>query len=209
MRWILLVLVLALSALPAHAQQPKGLPKLPPIHTVPGTIIPCDPLNKLPGCKEDNGSIFSGAAKGAETGIATALAKPFQDIADLISSDSDEAIALSTSIPELQDGNGQQCWVAMKSFGAVLKAHPVPLTLKAQSDLEALRLLTMAANNLCRNTACTQVFADLTNGINTAAPVGVPVSLPSLNSLCSKVPQIAVTAPVNVPAPPAAPDAPK
>jgi hypothetical protein len=161
-----------------------------------------DPLNKVPiGCtpRPVGGSIGEAAATNA-------LAGPFQAIADLISSDSDAAIALSTSIPELQDGNGQQCWMAMRSFGAVLKAHPVPLTLKAQTDMEALRLLTMAANKLCSNTACTQVFADLTNGAQTVT--GSPLGIPSLNGLCSKVPQIVVAAPVAVPAPTPAPATP-
>jgi len=187
MKRYLIVVFALLAAGPAMAQTSKqgkaALPR-PPI---------CDPLNLIPGCTPANDPQHGSSGNP--------LAKMFQDIADLIGSDSDAAIALSTAIPDLQDGNGQQCWMGMKVFGEVVKAHPVPLTLKAQTDLEGMRLLIMAANKLCSNTACTQVFADLTNGINTVAPVSLPVALPSLNSLCSKVPQIAVVAPVPVPPP--------
>lgn len=151
------------------------------------------------------------AKKQAAVGgaVETFLAKPFKDLADFIGSDSDSAIALSTVIPELQDGHGQQCWLATRQFGDVVKAHPIPLTLKAQTDLQALRLLMMAANNLCANVHCTQVFGDLANGIQQLAPINASIPIPSLHDLCSKVPQIAVIAPVSVPVPvPAAPAAP-
>jgi hypothetical protein len=198
--------------LPAGSAVTKGLPLILlavvalSLFASPALAVNCiDPLNKIPiGCTPvAHGSVPATAGGGAAT---NALAGPFQAIADLIASDSDEAIALATSIPDLQDGNGQQCWLAMRSFGAVLKAHPVPLTLKAQTDMEALRLLTMAANKLCSNTACTQVFADLTNGAQTVT--GSPLGIPSLNGLCSKVPQIVVAAPVTVPPAPATPAVP-
>lgn len=145
-------------------------------------------------------------AAAAATSTANALAQPFQDLANFIGEDNTQAVGLSTAIPSLQDGNGQQCWIAMQSFAAIFKAHPIPVTLKIASDIEALRLAEMAANKICGNSACTQVFADLTNTVQAASPVTVPI--PSLNSLCSKVPQIAVVAPVTV-TPPAAPAASK
>ena len=89
----------------------------------------------------------------------------------------------------------------MQQFSAVVKAHPVPITLKIATDLEALRLSMMAANNLCANPHCTQVFADLSNGVQQLAPTNVSIAIPSLNSICSKVPQIALAPPVSVPPP--------
>lgn len=133
--------------------------------------------------------------------LAKALIKPFQDLANFIGGDIDGAIALSTAIPSLQDGHGQQCLIALKVFGQVVKAHPVPLTFKVATDLEALRLAQMAANNLCGNPHCTQVFGDLATTVQTAAPVNVSIPIPSLHDLCAKVPMIAVVAPVPDPTP--------
>lgn len=138
--------------------------------------------------------------------IAQWLAKPFTDLANFINSDAIAAAQLAIAIPELQDGHGQQCWLAMGQFTAVLKAHPIPLTLRAMDDLEALRLAAMAANNICKNASCTQVFADLANGIQQVAPVSLGIPIPSLNALCSKVPVVTVVPPVPMPAvAPAAP----
>ena len=148
-------------------------------------------------------SATSTAAAGQSTvdKILAALAKPFQDLATFIGDDDTAAVALSTAIPSLQDGHGQQCWIAMQQFSAVVKAHPVPITLKIATDLEALRLSMMAANNLCANPHCTQVFADLSNGVQQLAPTNVSIAIPSLNSICSKVPQIALAPPVSAPPP--------
>lgn len=141
--------------------------------------------------------------------IATTLAKPFQDIATFIGDDATGAISLATVIPALQDGHGQQCWMAMKQFGDVIKAHPVPITFHVIQDYETLRLLGMATNNLCSNVHCTQVFADATAMAQAASPM--TLAIPSLHDLCTKVPQIAVVAPVTVatptPAPSPTPDA--
>lgn len=139
----------------------------------------------------------------AASNIATALAKPFKDIADFIGADADGAVKLATIIPALQDGHGQQCWIAMKSFGDIVQAHPVPITFHVLQDYETLRLLGIATNNLCSNTHCTQVFADLTSMAQAASPM--PLAIPSLHDLCVKVPQIAVVAPQSVPAAPATP----
>jgi hypothetical protein len=138
------------------------------------------------------------------------LAKPLQDLATFISSDATAAIALSTAIPELQDPNGGACWVGFEIAAKVFTAHPVPLTLHAMTDVEALRLLIMASNKLCANAACTVVFADLANVAQTASPVPLPI--PSLQQLCSRIAQIsppipglpAIVAPVDI-VPPVAP----
>lgn len=128
---------------------------------------------------------------------AAALAKPFQDIANFIGDDATGAISLATVIPDLQDGHGQQCWMAMKQFGDVIKAHPVPITFHVIQDFETLRLLGMATNNLCSNVHCTQVFADATAMAQSASPI--MLAIPSLHDLCTKVPQIAVVPPIAAP----------
>lgn len=130
-----------------------------------------------------------------------ALAKPFQDLAAFIGDDLDAAIALSTAIPELQDGHGQQCWMAMSTFGKIVKAHPLPLTLRAATDFEALRLHAISANRLCGNAHCTQMFADGVTMAQAASPVPL-VGVPQLHDLCAKIPQIALVDPVTVPAAP-------
>lgn len=184
------VLAMALSGSLAHAQT-SILPK----PRITGDLIGDTKANLGLGSKP------AGAA--ALSNIATILAKPFQDIADFIGEDADAAIALSTVIPNLQDGHGQQCWIAMKSFGDIIKAHPIPITLHIINDYESLRLLGIATNNLCSNVHCTQVFADFTGMAQAASPM--PLAIPSLHDLCTKVPQIAVVAPVApVTTPPAA-----
>lgn len=140
------------------------------------------------------------AAIAAEDKVMAVLAKPFNDLADFLQSDAAPAAALSTAIPDLQDGHGQQCWMAMGTAASVFKAHPVPLTLRAMTDFEALRLLGMAANRLCANTHCTVVFADATSMAQAASPI--PLIIPSLHDLCAKVPQVSLA-----PAVPAAPPA--
>jgi hypothetical protein len=53
------------------------------------------------------------------------------------------AVALSTSIPELQDPVGSACWKSWSAAGAVVKAHPLPLSLKLATDVEAARLVAI------------------------------------------------------------------
>lgn len=127
----------------------------------------------------------------------TALAKPFQDIVNFIGADLDGAVTLSIAT-DIKDGHGQQCWIALRSFSKIFKAHPLPLTLKAATDFESLRLLGIATNQLCTNVHCTQVFADASAMAQAASPV--PLVIPSLHDLCTKVPQIAVVDPVPLPA---------
>jgi hypothetical protein len=141
------------------------------------------------------------SANSPASATSNPLAQPFQQLADFIASDSAAAIKLSTQIAGLQDGNGQACWVAMQSFSSLINAHPIPVTLKVESDIEALRLAQITANNVCANIGCRSVFDDLTNLVQAAAPVGVSLPI-TFSSICSKVPQIAVVAPT---APPAAP----
>lgn len=130
-----------------------------------------------------------------DSNVYSALMEPFKKLADFIGGDLDDAIELSTAVPNLQDGHGQQCFAALRSFGQVLDKHPIPLTLRAATDLEALRLSQIAFNNLCGNPHCTQVFADLATTVQVSAPVNFSIPIPSLHDICAKVPQIAVVAP--------------
>ena len=143
----------------------------------------------------------NGTGSSGSNPIASIISKPLQDLATFISGDLAGAAELAVSIPNIQDGNGQACWQALEAAGQVFKAHPVPLTLQAATDLEALRLLVMTANKICTNSACTQVFTDTANIIQAAAPVPLPI--PGLTSLCAKVPEIAVVAPSAAAAAPA------
>lgn len=122
------------------------------------------------------------------------LADPFKDLANFLASDFVGAAALSTSIPGLIDGNGHDCWVVMQGAGAILKQHPIPLTLHAATDLEALRLFNAEALKVCQAPQCTQVFAELTHGIQTLMPINAPVPI-QISDICSKIPAVAMVAP--------------
>lgn len=139
-----------------------------------------------------------------------ALAKPFQDISDLIGDDVGNAIILSTAIPNLKDGHGQQCWIALRDFTDVAKAHPLPLTGQIATDLQAIRLQAIAANRLCSNIHCTQMFTDysaMAQAVATAAVGAIGTlgakALPSLSDACSKIPQISLIEPLDPVPPPA------
>jgi hypothetical protein len=207
--WLIMPLALVLlMGGPAGAQAPRPRPPLT-------GNLPADAQNlkdKLSGQSQgSNDAAQGGVASQGGDRLAQILAKPFNDLADFINTDAAEAATLATAIPGLQDGHGQQCWMAMGQFTAVIKAHPIPVTLHAATDLEAFRLANMAANNLCSNVHCTQVFSDLSNAVQQVAGQvgGVLVTgglqIPSLNSLCSKVPQVIVAAPISAPATPAQP----
>ena len=177
-------IIIALCLLPtlALAQTPRVRPH-----------ITGDPVQDIKSDIQDLNGNAVGTTLGSAT-ITNALAKPFQDLAAFLSSDAASAIQLSTQIPALKDGEGQQCWIAMSTAGDVFKAHPVPVTFKAMTDVEALRLLQITANKLCVNVHCTQVFSDLGSLAQAASPVPLPI--PSLHDLCSKIPQASLTAPI-------------
>lgn len=193
------VFLLALLLWPAGADAQTK--RLPLTGNVPADIQNLkDKIGGQPQGSNEGAGVTGGTA--ATDKIAQLLAKPFNDIADFINSDVAAAAALATKIPGLQDGHGQQCWMAMGQFTAVIKAHPIPLTFRGATDLEAFRLANMAANNLCSNVHCTQVFSDLSNAVQQVAGqvggalVSGGLQIPSLNSLCSKIPQVPVIAPV-------------
>ena len=128
----------------------------------------------------------------AEKPLQGPITSALKDLAALLDSNFTEADALSTAIPDLQDGNGQQCWRTLKSAGEVFRVHPIPATMKLAVDIEAVRLLFMTANKVCASAQCTQVFAD---GANVGMALG-PIPILSLNAICSKIPQIPLSAPV-------------
>lgn len=128
---------------------------------------------------------------------ATVATDVITQIGNVFSADVSGAESLATAIPDLQDGNGAACWKAGTSLSAVIKLHPLPVTGSALTDLEALRLATAAAEQLCSNPACNQVFAELSNGVS---QLGVGITVPSLSALCAKVPHVALV-PVSTAAP--------
>lgn len=146
--------------------------------------MPCDPAHLLPGCQT--------TLDASGNPIEQILSQPMQQLADFIAGGFDDAVTLSTAVSNLQDGNGQACWSVLREYSAVLKAHPIPITLKFAADLESLRLLNMAAKKVCQTASCTQVFNELTNGITSLSPISIPI--PSISALCAKVPDIAVVA---------------
>lgn len=152
--------------------------------------VPCtDLLNWLPiGCVGPNGQTASAVISG-----------PLGDFINFLTSDPigfDTAAALATQIPALQDGNGQACWIRASSLSAVLKAHPLVLTGRAAPDLEALRLFFAGMDGICEDPTCTQVFTDLTNGIQ---QLGANITIPSLTQACSHVPNVKLVAPIATP----------
>lgn len=149
-----------------------------------------------PGASSDDNSL--------RKRLLQALAKPFKDISDMIGDDVDNAILLATAIPNLKDGHGQQCWIALRDFTNVSKAHPLPLTGQIATDLQAIRLQAIAANRLCSNIHCTQMFTDysaMAQAVATAAMGGLGTlgakALPSLSDACSKIPQIPLIEPLD------------
>lgn len=179
-RRIVLALVLSLAAGPALAQQKIGGPL--------GRALDKAGVQPLGAPSAAGSDERSGQSSASSLSTSNPLAKPLQDLATFITSDATAAITLSTAIPELQDPNGGACWVGFETAAKVFTAHPVPLTLHAMTDVEALRLLIMASNKLCANAACTVVFADLSNVAQTASPIPLPI--PSLQALCSKIAQL-------------------
>jgi hypothetical protein len=95
------------------------------------------------------------------------------------------AAALAISIPNLEDPVGAACWKTWQAAGAVVKAHPLPLTLKLASDIQAARLVAMAIKKVCMDPNCSQVWNDITNQV--AALSVLPIGF-SLSTICAKIP---------------------
>jgi hypothetical protein len=95
------------------------------------------------------------------------------------------AIALATSVDGLPDPVGAACWKTWAGASGVLKAHPLPLTLKLATDVEAARLVAMAIKKVCMDPNCSQVWNDILNQVTALAIVPLPVQLASI---CSRIP---------------------
>jgi hypothetical protein len=203
MRVIVALSALLLSASLASAQQDRTPrprpPEAEPRESAVGlTPLICDPLNLLPGCKSPvtGQTVTSDASK--------AITQVFISLATFVDQGVTEAEQLAVAIPDLPDGVGQQCWMQMRKTSAVFKAHPVPITLQLPLDLQAIRLLVMSANDLCASSACTQLFSDAANLATAAAGAGgFSIPIPSLASVCSKIPVIRSTPTVADPTLPA------
>lgn len=126
----------------------------------------------------------------AKPASAQLLAKPrastsFLDtIRKWISADNQAAIDLATAVPELQDPIGATCWKTFKGLGDIVEKHPLPVTLKLASDIEAARLIQMAIKKVCAEPACNQVWNDMQNQVAALAPISTPFTLASI---CAKV----------------------
>ena len=203
MRKLILILAAALVASSAAAQ-----PDRPAGRRLTGNVV-----QDVKNLRTDSTDGAQGAGgptdKAGRQKIMQMLAKPFQDLADFIGEDAEDAIALSTSIPGMADGHGQQCWIAARNFTAVIKAHPLPLTGGAMRDLEGLRLLNIAAKRLCEDSHCTQVFTDLKNAAITIAQTGFGAigattvrAVPGLQDVCTQIPNVPLADPL-LPVPPA------
>ncbi len=125
------------------------------------------------------------AIKGAEAKAQSDLTSVFQQLESML--DTGDAVALATQIPGVQDTVGAACWKSFANLSAVLAAHPVPLTLKLAVDIEAMRLATIALNQVCTNPNCGQMWTDASNVATALAVGGIPISFASI---CSKVPAI-------------------
>lgn len=107
-----------------------------------------------------------------------------QTIQKWVSADNDAAIALATAVPDLQDPIGATCWKTFAGLGEVVQKHPLPMTLRLASDIEAARLIQMAIKKVCAEPACNQVWNDMQNQVAALAPISTPFTL---QSICSKV----------------------
>ena len=138
-----------------------------------------------------NAANHNGTAVGDMQPVATTPlggSNVFDDIANWIGGDLTAAETLATQNPELQDWTGQACWKAAETFSNVLKAHPIPVSLHAATDAEALRLAMASAKQLCQNSACQTLSGDLLGGI---AQMGIGIPAPvTLQTLCAKIPSI-------------------
>lgn len=162
------------------------------------TPVLADPVGNLlqQNAANINGTPVGGAKPSASVGGGTNV---FTDIANWVGGDLAAAQALATAT-KVKDWNGLACWNAAQNFSDVMKAHPVPVTLKAASDVEALRLAVSSAKSLCMEPSCIQLSADVLQGI---AQMGIGIPPPvTLETLCAKIPSITLgTQPTPAPTP--------
>jgi hypothetical protein len=129
------IIVLALAVSPALAQT-KGAPKAAPaderfpaapgggLRTVPGTILPCDPANLLPGCRNADGTINQAAG-----GQGNPLANLTDDVLAKLLADFTYAAARADATKNTVTAPCWHAWVAL------LTAQQAPLKDAAGKEL--------------------------------------------------------------------------
>jgi hypothetical protein len=136
-------------------------------------------------------------AKNKATEDLTSVAQQIETLLDTA-----DAIKLATAVPGLQDTVGAACWSSFDQLSQLLKLHPLPLTLKVATDIEAARLAVMALNQVCTNPNCGQLWTDAENAAAALSVIPMPLSM---TSLCAKIPAIGTSsAAATVPVQPAA-----
>jgi len=159
------VILLCMIALPALAQTKRP-------------VLTGNPVNDIENAISQPGSPLAKAT--------TDLAKLLTDIADF-----SDAVTLSSQIPGLQDPVGAACWTQFTPIQALIKVHPLPLTFKLASDIEAGRLAIIGMNQVCANPNCGQMFLDATNIANSLSANPIPITL---SSICSRIAVIGTNA---------------
>ena len=174
MKKLFVVVLGLLLAGPALAQTAIPRPRLPAITGNPIKDIQTD-------------------IQGAQTSENKLLTQVGTDVANFLTNLAaiPDAIALSTSIPGLQDPVGNACWQQFGPLGELIKSHPLVISGKAAADLEALRLAAIGLNQICANPNCGQMFIDATNAAAAIAPMANGISL---QSICAKIPVIGTSA---------------
>jgi len=196
----LLVAVLLLPlllAVPAHAQA----------HHTPLTGNPVADIENAVGGAATNCKVGSNPLDPLcmWSKLQTDLVSVSNFFSQWTSDELDAAVVLSVQIPTIQDWTGNTCWRTFQNVGAVVRAHPLPITLRTATDIEASRLFAAALSQACQQPMCSQVWADLTNQ---ATALG-SVPLPPLSSVCSKImPPALGTAPATSPTVTTSPAAP-
>jgi len=128
----------------------------------------------------------------------TASSNPLNLLANWADEDVKAAIAASTAFPVLQDQVGQACFTKISTLAALIKAHPLPVSMHLAADVEYARLDQAALNELCREPACAQVWSDAANAVQALSVMPLPFSF---SLLCAKVPVVGLSVPVPLAAP--------
>jgi hypothetical protein len=183
-----------LTATKTQAAAVTAAQVLPPAAAVdtPAKAVSVQSVTKVVGCfllamiLASVSPVASRAQTAADPlGLSKLMSNPtVQALVKWAPDDIDAAAKLSTAIPTLQDTTGSACWSSFQQMGGVLRAHPLPITLKAATDFEGARLFFKALKNVCTNSNCTQVFADASNQIGAFTPIPTGISL---TTLCSKI----------------------
>ncbi len=97
----------------------------------------------------------------------------------------DDIAAAEKLAIDFKDDIGLACWQTFAEMGDVINAHPLPVTFKLASDIQAARLFVKAIKKVCLKPECSQMWNDLQNQIGAFTPIPLPISLASV---CAKIP---------------------